>query len=212
MTTASVQKQKPLQFIHITKNAGTTIENEARKHHVSWGAHFNQMPWFKPHCRRHFERHHAPLSHYEPRFFECFDTFAVVRHPYARALSEFYCRWGHAEGFKKRYPNAKTFNVAFRQVLQAKQRNPNMRHWRPQHEYIFDADGKQRITHIVRFEHLKAEFDALMQRYKLRVRIRSHANRSKPKQYTVSDFDSQTLALLNKVYARDFERFSWYVP
>ena len=84
---------KELKFIHITKNAGTTIENIANDNSVKWGRFdcdhlrnykkpgFNGSIW------------HTPRRFMKEGVYDGFKTFAVVRNPYDRCLSEFHCPW-----------------------------------------------------------------------------------------------------------------------
>ena len=161
------------------------------------------------HVKRRHERHHTPIAGLHKHFFQQYNTFVVVRDPYARCLSEFYCRWGNPKGYRTKYATKEAFNVAFRKILLASRANPLVHHWRPQHEYVFGKDGKQVVTHILRLEKLAPMFSVLMRRYGLPVRLRSHLNKRQIYQYTKTDFDAQSKTLIQKIYAKDFALFEY---
>jgi hypothetical protein len=101
-----------LEYVHITKNAGTAIEAAANKRGISWGVcHFADAR----HCRRstqdwaripfqyrypfHGEKWHTPPTWLEPNPYASTKTFTVVRNPYDRVISEYYCKY---YGYRKR--------------------------------------------------------------------------------------------------------------
>ena len=74
---------KELKFIHITKCAGTTIENIGKKNNILWGRFHKEYGW-----------HHEIFPNKIPKLKLKYDWFVVVRNPYERLISEFYCKWG----------------------------------------------------------------------------------------------------------------------
>ncbi len=88
---------RPLQFLHITKCAGTSVENWGHEHGFRWGRFFTKgrtLSLKKPH--ENFLK--GDIFHVPPSFFtidpyEGSDLFTVVRNPYTRAISEFRCPW-----------------------------------------------------------------------------------------------------------------------
>ena len=81
---------KELKFIHITKCAGTTIENMGKKNNILWGRFHKEYgcnyilgpPW------------HEIFKNQNTNLKLKYDWFVVVRNPYERLISEFYCKWG----------------------------------------------------------------------------------------------------------------------
>lgn len=70
---------RELKFIHITKTAGTCIENAGRKNRIQWGRHHTEYgEWHE-----YFPSKPAELK-------LKYDWFLVVRNPYERTLSEYY--------------------------------------------------------------------------------------------------------------------------
>jgi len=80
-----------LTFIHIPKNAGSAVEEAGAKFGYHWGMHAD---FSRVHMRDGFEchRYHVPPALLEQSI--KFDTtnersFAIVRNPYQRVLSEY---------------------------------------------------------------------------------------------------------------------------
>ena len=76
------QKQKTLKFIHITKNAGSSIENRGR--HCYWG---------KYHKEYSKHGHHTLFNKIPLDIRQKYDWFLVVRNPYSRVVSEMNCKF-----------------------------------------------------------------------------------------------------------------------
>ena len=74
---------KQLKFIHITKCAGSTIEEIGRDNKVWWGKYSREYGWW-----------HGIFSRKDKKLKDKYDWFMVVRNPYDRIISEYYCKWG----------------------------------------------------------------------------------------------------------------------
>ena len=74
---------KQLKFIHITKCAGTTIENVGKKNNVLWGRFHKEYGWW-----------HEIFPNKSQELKLKYDWFVIIRNPYERLISEFYCKWG----------------------------------------------------------------------------------------------------------------------
>ena len=188
---------KPLKFIHITKTAGTTIEDEAKKHSILWGRHHKEYGW-----------HHGLLKHKSPTMVEKYDWFTVVRNPYTRIISEFHCRFGGMNRSPKKmleFSNGDFNNYLIKRISNHNSgRDRHGGHYTPQHYY---TDNEIPIT-ILKFENIKHEFDALMKKYKLLVSLNSCKN-TNPKIFYISDMNQKLRDLINAVYEKDFEHFNY---
>jgi hypothetical protein len=99
-----------LEFIHITKTGGTAIEVAGANVGIAWGlCHFERRKGMGAGCQRpnwaskklqvrttvlpdfHGELWHTPPTFFVNNPFQGKDTFAVVRNPYDRIVSEYYC-------------------------------------------------------------------------------------------------------------------------
>jgi len=114
------RKNATLEFIHITKTGGSAIEAAAARHGVVWGVcHFTRQHGIGPGCSRpdfgwprspptvskgfSGELWHTPPAWMNPNPYAGARTFTVVRNPYDRIISEYYCphygnfrKWRHA--------------------------------------------------------------------------------------------------------------------
>lgn len=91
---------KKLKFIHITKNAGSAIENFGQTININWGkfdTDIKSMTAYLPKMNIH-AFWHIPTIYYDnnilKKIMNSYDFFVVVRNPYDRIISEFYCKWG----------------------------------------------------------------------------------------------------------------------
>lgn len=228
----SMDKQKkPLKFVHITKNGGTSIEDVGHENGLAWGrfdgelkkifntTQFGQNP--KKYLRRKRAVWHYPLQYMDINNFKNYtnkyNLFMVVRNPYTRCISEFYCRWGGPKCWVyrnryKRSPNSYTveeFNKFIQDrladVLYNRSYTP---HWIPQHLYITNRYGKKHVKHVLKFENLENEFNSLMKQYNLDIKLNKHKN-SNEKKYSVNDLTNKTKYLIQKVYRLDFTYFGY---
>jgi len=114
-------KTRRLEFVHITKTGGSAIEAAGSKLGIAWGAcHYMNitdvgcsladLPYKAPNYQSYAltSPWHTPpkiLLHYadEAKYpYSDADLFAVVRNPYSRILSEYYCPWlGFQAKFRK---------------------------------------------------------------------------------------------------------------
>lgn len=228
------QKGKRLKFVHITKNAGTTIEEIGRP---EWGRYDKEyrdsvsdvygLPWDHWHIPPRFM-----ARDYLSSFKKKYDFFCVVRNPFDRVVSEYYCEWG---GPKLKQDSIDLVNKWIRSRLENLRRDmavfeDNQRrsggrlgsypvlegHWVPQYLYLFDAAGARLIPpdNVLSFERLAEDFDALMRRYAYpeshSMRGAKHMNRRREsKAFGVHSLSRDNVALIREIYARDFELFGY---
>ncbi|MCC2655194.1 MAG: chondroitin 4-O-sulfotransferase [Panacagrimonas sp.] len=124
-------------------------------------------------------------------------VFSIVRNPWDRFVSGWkYCK--------------STRNRSLRQVLLDPPREGHdYRHLtRPQHEILFDADGRPVYDVLLRYESLREDFDRLCERLGRPVRPLGERNRGTHAPYR-EYFDDETRMLLAQRYARDIELFGY---
>jgi hypothetical protein len=96
-----------------------------------------------------------------------------------------------------------------------------------QNYYVYDLNGDKAIsTHVLHYENLSNEFNALMQEYGISIKLPGKADSAplfhtydNSKQYqgdsgtkhdmTVKDLSPENIQTINKVCARDFELFGY---
>ena len=207
---------KPVEyprFIHITKTAGTAIEDCGKKYGINWGRHdqlyMNNtlspggVRWHK---RLDVKNKLDTLSK--------FKWFAVVRNPYTRVLSEILWIRQSKFGSNHSFTNDVEMNSLIRFYLDKVKTNQNFdkvidvhgNHFTPQHTYI----SKQLNIHVLKFENLANEFSKLMKQYDLDIHLEK-SNSTNKGGYSVANFDKETVALIQEVYREDFKRFGYTI-
>ena len=191
--------QKELKFLHITKTGGTTIENIANSKGIKWGRYHltgrDEMPYW-----------HDDLTVLPPALKQKYDWFAVVRNPYDRIISEYHCPW---MGTSKKTHTISDFNASIiKLILQRAKfsRKNGGGHYREQWRYIDNLTN----VHILKFETLQTDFDALMLKYGLDLKLGSvYNNRGLTKKFSVDDLSPAAIRLINEVYRKDFFLFGY---
>lgn len=186
---------KQLKFIHISKNAGTTIENLGMENNIKWGKYDKKV------CLHQ----HIPLSLKPNELKQKFDWFMVVRNPYERLVSEYYCKWAGYKGKKEKLTLAQFNEFTKKKILN---RGLKTRyHYMEQFAYF----ERGATIHIIKFENIAEEFNNLMELYNLDIRLNRHDNarKEKYKKFSVDSFSPEVIQLINKVYHEDFVRFGY---
>lgn len=115
----NVSLRSKLEFVHITKTGGSSIENAGAAIGINWGAcHYMKveevgcsspdLPYENPDYQSYAltSPWHTPpklLKTYRNKVqypYDGADLFTVVRNPYSRVLSEYYCPWN---GFQAKF-------------------------------------------------------------------------------------------------------------
>ena len=214
---------KQLRLIHITKCAGTTLEGVSKK---TWGKHdFDYATAVSSVYTRDGAFWHVPLKeakqHILRDLLKKFEYFVVVRNPYDRIISEFFCPWGGAGN--RRQTTVAGFNEwiwkrlsAIKALLADKSNEAVIQgHWTPQYMYVVDSNGKLivRKENVVFLEQLKEQYPRLVKRYNLPSEFdlsdAQSLNVSSEKTFTPSDLDSRNVALIGEIYGKDFEFFGY---
>ena len=192
-----------LEFIHIPKNAGTTIENVANDKNIKWGR-------FKPEHRNKVGSKkctywHVPPKHfYLNNYYDSDDTFCVIRDPRDRMVSEYSYR--HKGQTDKN--NKEDMNKWLRENMNDENvYNGGLNcHFVPQHEYIYNDNNERTCNHILKFDNLTSEFNDLMEKKNVDVRLsdKKKDNQSNFK-LTIDDIDDENMQKIFKLYKKDFE-------
>ncbi|MFC1852293.1 sulfotransferase family 2 domain-containing protein [candidate division CSSED10-310 bacterium] len=209
-----------LIHIHIPKTAGTAIETYFHDiGDMKWGP----ISWVGEATMhgRWYELQHLSLTELRALSNAAFDdyiSFAVVRNPYTRLISDYlWRRWFQ-------YPDSATqFFDSFETFLKAIPKNINtnwldhMRgadkkwanfliHIRPQYQYVSDSEGHCLVDEILKFERLHVDLARLLKRYGLSTNwIKSPQIRDLKEYYNRAQLD-----LVNEIYAKDFTDYSYY--
>jgi len=222
-------KAQELVFVHIPKNAGTSIEQAALQYGYHWGHEMVYPP----------QNHTCGLHHLPPKYLEDpapyvnAELFAVIRHPYDRAFSEYtYLVSGGNQGHGKleNDPPRIIYHIshiddwpicsveglnrftqrALRSVMDGMWDSYDC-HYLPQSEYIWDND-RQWIKDLLRIEELPDSFNALMESKGNPTRLgedRENNQSSVCPDITRDDFNKETRAMLDYLYRKDFENLAF---
>jgi hypothetical protein len=218
-----------LEFIHIPKNAGTSIEKAGKKVGIKWGfkqwtkhgvnndrSNLFKIPgnWINSkyniqHVSKNrintgcFPWHEIPDNMPEKIFGENVKTFCVVRDPYTKIVSA-YKYWRGKDA------NPDDLNNFIRERLTGAGRNPEKLWWNsghilPQNLY---THGHRKCDYIIRFENLDREFNDLMKKFNINGIELDKYNKSS-KQVCVNDLNLESRNLIQSAYKKDFELFNY---
>lgn len=188
---------KPLKFMHITKTGGTAIEEFGRLHNHSWGRFHTQTEKAYGLWHELPERKNKTVLH-------AYDWFTVVRNPFDRMISEYYCHYGG----RGRKPNATAaeFNELLRQRIAAHAHDPYNGHYTIQALYMRILSPTTTLR-LVFYEHLH-EISSIFRDYGLPPFPVSRAS-SRRGSFHVQDMDPETVALIQTTYRSDFDAFGY---
>jgi hypothetical protein len=193
-------------YIHIPKNAGTSIENwmciDKKKFHRQVNG---------------LEIDHLTAELYQSQWstvFQSFYKFTIVRNPFDRMVSEFL--------HKKRYRDTRFIDVtnmtfeefilALREkfFLMGYKKHVEISHFLPQHQYTHSKEGQQLVDYIGRFENLNEEIERIGKRLGINKpfikvdQFSADYRLAYQKYYT-----NKSVEIVAKLYQRDFEIFGY---
>lgn len=196
------RKRHPLQFLHIPKNAGATIEHFfARLNHPpTHVARCKSAPW------------HTPPRFMTPNLYAANKTFCVVRDPLDRLVSEFKmifrtASYETAVGRLNGWIYTKTKHTRAAMAADPlRMGNITDCHTLPQFAYVWDERGACTCDHLLRFESVEGDFDALMAAYDLphRLEATTATRHHDPTTLSPADVSRSTAQAARAAYAEDY--------
>lgn len=218
--------QAKVKFLHIPRNAGSSIEEAGASMGIMWGLFDKDLGGkvMMPDgsiCHMY----HVPPSFISHRFTDS-DVFCAKRHPYERAVSEYKyllsVPWGRGYGkhyHDNLYAHAPCSAAGLNLFLQTTIRHVHQGntyafdcHFVPQSDYIWEASGKQVCKHILDVDALPGAFDALMARSGHKVELgtlRENSHADNCPQLSASDLTADTKLMIEAAYARDFSNLGF---
>lgn len=182
-------------FIHITKTAGSSIEKYYLKNNKKIGKFDKKLNKIKNLKFKGCNKWHIPLKYFNIKLYNYYNYFTIVRNPYNRCISEFYCNW---TGYKEANPTKLDFNKFITNKINLMLKNKIVS-FIPCYEYVTDnKNNLLKNIFIIKFEELDKYFPNLIK-----------INVSNKKKFTIEDFDNNTIKLINNIYHKDFELFNY---
>lgn len=218
-----------LEFVHIPKAGGSSLEVLGAKFGIAWSACHWLTKYGETDCPGHPIRpqlHHAhnvknwhvPPIHFDASKapFNPYDNatlFTVVRDPYSRMVSEYkYNKWvRNWDPFDASKLNA--FLIRRLRRLANDNSSSNVYfmgdgHFIPQVDFI---RGNEDRMHVLHQERLSDDFACLVRRYRLPTNMTLHALKvnASPGALSVHNLTRLSRQLIEQVYAEDFKQFGY---
>ena len=191
-----------LYFVHIPKNAGSSIEEVGLDHGFKWGEEFfdRKLNNFLVNGRIYKLAHwHLPYSirEYDKDPNKC---FCVVRNPYERIVSSYNYHKSLFDQVRKM-----SLNEYIEKALKSFYSDEYLfdNHQRPQSDYVF-YKGDKVINNILRFENVAEDFEKLTG-----LKLSKKVNRAPVGACTVKDISDRNIYFINYFYHDDFENFGY---
>lgn len=210
-----------LIHIHVPKTGGTAIARcFERLGAFEWTREF----WVGSERRdgRWYEYQHLSMGELEALSsakLAGYASFAVVRNPYARLLSDHLWREAMAEQHAGVPIRCFDSFGAFLRAIPADLDSRWLEHvegrdqpWanflihvRPQYQYVYDLRGRRRVDEILRFEQLDRDLGRLLARH----RLNGSGIAAPRSRDLLAHYDRELLDLVNEAYVHDFECFGY---
>jgi len=187
-------------FIHIPKTGGTTIEKLFNLHgyenagdnnilntDIMWGQGTQHLTYTK-------------LVSDASRDISGYFSFAFVRNPWDRMVSEFFWRRRDSKRLHKR-----NLNQFLRRIHKYRWCTE---HFHPQSKFVCDKDENCQVDFIGKYENFQEDFNIVCDRIGIPRQELPHLNATKHKHYT-EYYDDETRQIVAEKYAKDIEYFGY---
>lgn len=210
----NVNYEAYLQFIHIPKTGGTTIENVAYENGVRWGRFMkNELSDASrdyPSCKS--EWHVPPKYLNQDSPYSKNETFCVIRDPLERVVSEYAWRFQ----FQKEVSESDYFTADRLNAWIAHNINHEYYltgdedcHHLPQYDYVYDDHGNITCNNPLDFAYLTQSFNTLIDKHQLKsIQLSStRVDNKSINRLSVNDISNENLVNLKRIYQKDIELY-----
>ncbi|MES0489106.1 MAG: sulfotransferase family 2 domain-containing protein [Leptospirales bacterium] len=187
-------------FIHIPKNAGTSIENALFGTYGKVG-------------------HHKAISYYQEdsEKFKQYLKFAVVRNPFDRIISAFrYLKNGGRNKFDSEWAKIhlskyKNFSDFINALDEKKIQDEilSWKHFEPQYKYVYDENGNCLVDYIIYFENLDEELLKISNAAGINPLSIQKLNKGMRKPNFKKFYSTRNIETISRVYKKDLELFHY---
>lgn len=234
LSTQFGKREDKLEFLHIPKTGGSSLEFEAANSAIAWGAckfirnkicsplaNENAPPiedeteWS---CAIGDNRKeetkvlpwHCPLNYFQngKNIYNGSKTFTIVRDPYDRMVSEYYY-FRPSQGFKLNNPQQ--MNIWISEQLDKVEKIGVCEdgHCIPMHRYTHSG-ATQIVDHILHLENITAELPDVLNQYHLGgIKMGHRKMRNKSDKLNASHLTNETICKINQWANLDFEYFGY---
>ena len=199
-----------LKFVHITKTAGTYIEDIAFEKNILWGRHDKKLLYLINKYKRSGPGYGSPW--HEPILFlnenpyeKNTKLFTIVRNPYDRIISECLCKYGGR--FSEKMKTKEDLNFYINEQVKKKQvLDLSFHHFLPQNLYTHNESGKKIIDIIIKYEEIN-KFNDLMKQFNIDI---EYVRKEKLKrEFNIKDISETNIKLINNIYHLDFIYYNY---
>ena len=212
-------------FVHIPKTGGQSIEhyfyvlNGNSKEDLLLEKNHNpeKGPYQLSHLRAH---EYAECGHLSQNQYQSYFSFAFVRNPWTRLVSEYlHKKLDNKYSFKQfifdAFPEQDDYSDAYRHVI-------------PQTDYLINADGEMIVDFVGRFENLQQDFEVVCKRLDLEDTQLPHRNSTSSLRRTIERklrhlfvgrdrvkrdyrdyYDQETVDRIAQLYSSDIKMFGY---
>ena len=207
-------------FIHIPKAGGTSIETVLCDFPLFRYQLVNKFNWYGNirNDETKYELDHSTMAYLKKNckyYDNSYFSFAIVRNPYARLVSEYhYCKYQYSR-FIKKLDSFKDFvyelKDKFDYVLKNKEKDHlYVSHYLPQYLFTHNYRKIKIVNKIYKLENLNEEWSNICKILQIdKELIRSEKNASKF-EYNYQDYyDDELKSIVYEMYKDDFEIFNY---
>ena len=207
-------------FIHIPKAGGTSIETVLCDFPLFKYSLINKYVWYGNIKTKEikYELDHSTMAYLKNNckyFDNTYFSFAIVRNPYARLVSEYhYCKYKYAR-FIKEIDNFKDFVLSlkdkFSDIVKNKEKNHlYVSHYLPQYLFTHNYRKIQIVDEIYKLENIEEDWIKICEKLNIdKELIKSEKNASTFKYDYNEYYDDELRNIVYELYKDDFEIFNY---
>lgn len=205
-------------FVHVPKSAGSSLTSALQPYCLPRRRGLlrrvlSLLPLREDPARAHFRQHvtaAAIRARIGPQEFARFTSFGVVRNPYDHAVSVY----EFLKVQQRRSVGRKLASMSFVEFMRLRagpagmSLEPSPLHMPAQAHWLADDRDRLLVSRVLRVEHLDRDFTGLCRELGLPPTPLTARNVSR-RQATGAYYDAETIALVRRIYARDFALFGY---